>query len=269
MNFGRSLTELSDLKGRVALVVGGAGNIGRVAAAGLAERGASVVIADISINRANDVAQELSRIYDIEAIAIEVNLEDGGEVRALPNKVLNELGGINILIHLAAIVDPEMGGWTCKFEEQSTDLWRRGLEINLSSAFILAQECTKPLLASGHGTMIFFGSTYGIVGPDWSIYEGTNMGNSAAYAASKGGLIQLTKWLATTLAPQIRVNSISPGGVFRDHLEVFSNAYSRKTPLARMASEEDFKGAVAFLASDLSAYMTGHNLVVDGGWTAW
>ena len=112
-------------------------------------------------------------------------------------------------------------------------------------------------------------SIYGLVGPDWRLYEGTEIGNPAAYSASKGGLLQLTRWLATTLAPDVRVNSITPGGVFRDTPEPFLSRYLSRTPLGRMATEEDFKGAIAYLASDLSAYVTGQNLVVDGGWTAW
>jgi NAD(P)-dependent dehydrogenase (short-subunit alcohol dehydrogenase family) len=269
MDYGRSLHELSRLNDRVALIIGGAGHIGCVSADGLAERGASIVIVDISAERSQAVADELKARHGVKTLAIQANLENETEVKAIPQKVLDVFGRIDILVHLAAIVDPELGGWTCRFEDQSPAQWRRGLEINLTSAFLLAQGCLEPLRNSGHGTMIFFGSTYGIVGPDWSIYEGTDMGNAAGYAASKGGVIQLSRWLATTLAPDVRVNSLSPGGVFRNHLDSFHNAYANKTPLKRMASEEDYKGAVAFLASDLSSYVTGHNLVVDGGWTAW
>jgi NAD(P)-dependent dehydrogenase (short-subunit alcohol dehydrogenase family) len=117
--------------------------------------------------------------------------------------------------------------------------------------------------------VINIGSTYGMVGPDLRLYQDTDMGNPAGYAASKGGIIQITRWLATALAPDVRVNSISPGGVWRDQPENFHKEYISRTPMGRMAVEEDLKGAVAYLASDLSAYVTGHNLVVDGGWTAW
>jgi len=117
--------------------------------------------------------------------------------------------------------------------------------------------------------MINISSIYGISGPDQRIYGGTSLGNPAAYAASKGGLLQLTRWLATTLAPDVRVNAITLGGVERDQPAKFQEAYIQKTPLRRMAIEEDVKGAVAYLASDMSAYVTGHNLVVDGGWTTW
>ena len=125
------------------------------------------------------------------------------------------------------------------------------------------------LAAGGHGSVINISSIYGLSGPDWRLYEGTSLGNPAAYAASKGGLIQMTRWLATTMAPKVRVNAIAPGGVFRNTPEPFLGRYISRTPLARMATEEDFMGAVAYLASDLSAYVTGQCLAVDGGWTAW
>jgi NAD(P)-dependent dehydrogenase (short-subunit alcohol dehydrogenase family) len=117
--------------------------------------------------------------------------------------------------------------------------------------------------------IINIGSIYGELGPDWSLYEGTSMANPAAYSASKGGLIQLTRWLATTLAPNIRVNAISPGGIFRNQPDVFVKRYEGRTPLARMATENDFRGAVAYLASDMSSYVTGKNMMVDGGWGEW
>jgi NAD(P)-dependent dehydrogenase (short-subunit alcohol dehydrogenase family) len=107
------------------------------------------------------------------------------------------------------------------------------------------------------------------VGPDLSLYGDTNLGNPAAYAASKGGLLQLTRWLATVIAPAVRVNCLTVGGVWRNQPEDFHQRYLAKTPLRRMATEEDLKGAVAYLASDLSLYVTGQNLIVDGGWTAW
>ena len=127
-----------------------------------------------------------------------------------------------------------------------------------------------PLLKATEGASIInIASIYGEYGPDWSLYEGTYMSNPAAYSASKGGLIQFTRWLATTIAPDIRVNAISPGGIFRNQPEVFVKRYEAKTPLGRMATEDDFRGVVAFLASDMSRYVTGQNLVMDGGWGVW
>jgi NAD(P)-dependent dehydrogenase (short-subunit alcohol dehydrogenase family) len=143
------------------------------------------------------------------------------------------------------------------------------MRVNLTSAFVLAQEAHPALSASGRGSMILFSSIAGMVGPDMSLFEGTEMAKIAAYAASKGGLVQLTRYLATLFAPRVRVNTISPGGIWRGQPEIFRQRYEARTPMKRMAHEEDMKGAVAYLASDLSAYVTGHNIVIDGGWTAW
>ena len=143
------------------------------------------------------------------------------------------------------------------------------MRVNLTSAFVMVQEASNALAASGDGSVIFFASTYGLAGPDMRLYAGTKMASPAGYGASKGGLLQLTRYLATILAPRIRVNAITPGGIWRNQPEAFHRRYVSRTPLSRMATEEDLKGAVAYLASDLSAYVTGHNLIVDGGWTAW
>jgi len=267
MNLGRSISELSRLDGRVSLIIGGAGHIGSVAAAGLAELGSKIALVDLNHDRIHSVAESLRSAHGADVFELAADLEDESAVRSIPQLVVKHFGRIDVLVHLAAIVNPELGGWTTKFEDQSVTQWRRGIEINLTSAFLLAQGCVEHLRKSPNGSMIFFGSTYGIVGPDWSIYDGTDMGNAAGYAASKGGIIQLTRWLATTLAPSVRVNTLSPGGVYRDHLEVFRNAYANKTPLKRMATEEDYKAGVAFLASDMCRYVTGNNFVIEGGWT--
>lgn len=178
--------------------------------------------------------------------------------------------GLDILINNAAFVATSgLDGWTCDFTGQSIDTWRRALEVNITAAFELSQGLVSLLRASGKGSIINVASIYGVNGPDYSLYAGTDMGNPAAYSVSKGGLIQLTRWLATTLAPSVRVNTISPGGVYRNQPQKFVDRYIARTPLRRMAVEEDFKGVTAYLASDLSIYTTGQNLLVDGGWSIW
>jgi NAD(P)-dependent dehydrogenase (short-subunit alcohol dehydrogenase family) len=167
------------------------------------------------------------------------------------------------------LASQQLDGWVTAFENQSLATWRRAFEVNLTAAFHLSQLLAPLVRSTGGGSIINVGSIYGLAGPDLGLYEETPMGSPAAYAASKGGLLQLTRWLATVLAPDIRVNSISPGGVARGQPEAFVSRYVKRTPLGRMATEEDFKGAIAYLASDLSEYVTGENLVVDGGWTAW
>ena len=143
------------------------------------------------------------------------------------------------------------------------------MEVNLTAVFDLCQGLI-PLLKNAEGASIInIASIYGEYGPDWSLYKGTNMTNPAAYGASKGGLIQFTRWLSTTIAPHVRVNAVSPGGIFRSQPDKFVSRYEARTPMARMAIEDDFRGVVAYLSSDLSKYMTGQNLTVDGGWGVW
>jgi NAD(P)-dependent dehydrogenase (short-subunit alcohol dehydrogenase family) len=149
------------------------------------------------------------------------------------------------------------------------DTWRMAMEVNLTGVFALVQQCHLLLKKSKKASVINIASIYGFLGPDMGLYKGTGLGNPAAYAASKGGLIQLTRWLSTNLAPDVRVNAISIGGVFRNHKEPFLSRYIKKTPLGRMAREEDILGAALYLAGDASSYMTGQNLIIDGGLSAW
>jgi NAD(P)-dependent dehydrogenase (short-subunit alcohol dehydrogenase family) len=258
------------LDGRVALVTGGAGHIGKAIADGLAELGANVAIVDISPSTTAEAAADLSQRWPVGAAGFACDLEQSEEVRDLPRRVRERFGRIDILVNCAAFVGTSgLEGWAVPFEQQSISTWRRALEVNLTAPFVLIQAAADDLRSSGHGSIINISSIYGLTGPDWRLYEGTNLGNPAAYAASKGGLIQATRWLATTLAPDVRVNAIAPGGVFRDTPEPFLGRYVARTPLGRMGREEDFKGAVAYLATDLSAYVTGQCLAVDGGWTVW
>jgi NAD(P)-dependent dehydrogenase (short-subunit alcohol dehydrogenase family) len=185
-------------------------------------------------------------------------------------EAMEGLGGLDILVHGAAFVGTtHHPGWSVPFERQTVEAWNAALQVNVTSAFVMVQEAREALAQSGHGSIILFASIYGLIAPDFHLYDGTDMANPAAYGVSKAGLIQLARYLATALAPAIRVNAITPGGIWRQQPELFHQRYVAKVPLGRMAVEEDLKGAVAYLASDLSAYVTGHNLVVDGGWTIW
>lgn len=266
----KSIHELMSLKGRVAIVTGGAGYIGSAFCEALAEVGASISILDIDSKKTETIAKSINEKYGVKTQALGIDLSVEDLVRSVPKMVLDRFGRIDILLNCAAFVGTsDLKGWAAPFLEQQSKTWREALEVNLTSVFILTQVCVDALKDSGHGTIINVGSTYGAVGPDMRLYEGTPMGNPAAYAASKGGLMQLTRWLATVLSPEIRVNILSPGGVWRNQPEVFITRYLERTPLKRMATEEDLKGAVVYLASDMSAYVTGQNIMVDGGWTVW
>jgi NAD(P)-dependent dehydrogenase (short-subunit alcohol dehydrogenase family) len=266
----RSFAALASLKGRVALITGGAGHIGRVIAETYAELGAAVALLDRPGAGAEDVARALTDAYGVLTTVLAVDLSDEAAVRKVPQRVVDACGRLDILVNNAAFVGTDgLEGWTTAVEEQNIDTWRAAVAVNLTAPFLLAQQAIPALRASGKGVILNVGSIYGVLGPDWRLYEEVDFGTPAAYAASKGGLLQMTRWLATTLAPQVRVNAIVPGGVERNTPAAFRRRYTARTPLARMATEEDFKGAAAYLASDLSAYVTGQCLMVDGGWSAW
>jgi NAD(P)-dependent dehydrogenase (short-subunit alcohol dehydrogenase family) len=266
----KTIAELMDMKGRRALITGATGGIGRVIAQTLAELGADLILVDRPGSDYAPIAHEIKQFGPVAVTNIDCDLEMQADRTRLIQLVLDDGAGLDVLINNAAFVGTSgLQGWVTAFEQQSVETWRRALEVNLTAAFDLAKGLSPALRKSGHGSIINVASIYASLGPDYSLYEGTSMGNPAAYAASKGGLVQLTRWLSTTLAPDVRVNAISPGGVFRNQPDAFVQRYEARTPLGRMASEDDFKGAVAYLSSDLSAYVTGENLMVDGGWAAW
>jgi NAD(P)-dependent dehydrogenase (short-subunit alcohol dehydrogenase family) len=265
-----TLRELSNLKGRKALITGAAGGLGQIFAETLAELGADLILVDLHGTNLEDLADKLIKGWGISVKNIYCDLENQNQRSVLIKQVTNSKGDLNILVNNAALVGAsDLEGWSVPFEDQSIDTWRRATEINLTAVFDLCQGLL-PLMKNAMGANIVnIASIYGSYGPDWSLYKDTEMGNPAAYAATKGGLIQFTRWLATTISPAVRVNAISPGGVLRKQPKSFQNRYESKVPMARMASEQDFKGALAYLSSDLSAYVTGHILEVNGGWGAW
>ncbi len=255
---------------KVALVVGGGGKIGRAICESLAEEGCNIAIHDISENKIHPLKKLIETRYNVKSIAIEANLLENAETRTIVPKVIEKFKKIDILVHSAAFVGTtEYSGWAVPFEEQTENAFEAGLRVNLTSAFILSQDFAKHNQKEKKGVIVFISSIYGIVGPDFSLYEGTGMANPAAYGASKAGLIQLTRYLATKLAPDIRVNCISFGGVFRNQDSKFVERYIKKTPQKRMAREEDIKGTIMYLVSDMSDYLTGQNIVLDGGFTIW
>lgn len=260
-----------NLSGRPALVTGGAGHLGLAVGEALMELGADVGVLDVDAAACRRRVAELSRAFQGgRALAIPCDLRGERATRQAIREAIRQLGGLEILIHCAAYVGTtKRRGWAVPFDQQTVEAWDAAMRVNLTSAFVMVQEAREALAARERGSVIVVASTYGIVGPDRSLYQGTSMANPAGYGASKGGLLQLVRHLSTVLAPTIRVNAISPGGISRGQPAAFRKRYVVRTPLGRMAMEEDVKGAVAYLASDLSAYVTGHNLVVDGGWTAW
>ena len=264
------LNELSNLKGRNAIVTGASGNLGAVIANTLAELGANLILTDQKTANLEQLKQEIIKKWKINVVYMHCDLELQEERNELIEWVKSNFKVIDILINNAAFVgSSNLKGWNEDFESQSVETWRRAMEVNVTAAFELCQKLLHLLRKSQSASIINIGSIYGVNGPDWRLYENINMANPAAYASSKAALIQLTRWLATTISPEFRVNSISPGGIKRGQSEEFIQRYEKKTPLGRMASEDDFRGAIAFFSTDLSAYVTGQNLLVDGGWGVW
>jgi NAD(P)-dependent dehydrogenase (short-subunit alcohol dehydrogenase family) len=266
----RKVNELMDLSHKRSLIIGGAGHVGQAAAQALLELGAQVALLDRDLESAQTQAGQLNQDYPNSVTAYGCDLLDEQSTRQTIKATLSNLGGLDILIHTAAFIGlSKIEGWAVPFAQQQVPVWDDALRVNLTSAFIAAQETQEALSASGNGSIVLMGSIYGMIGPDMSLYDNTPLANPLAYGASKGGLLQLTRYLATLLAPTIRVNLVSPGGIKRGQPDIFIDRYEQRTPLKRMAIEEDVKGAIAYLASDLSSYVTGHNLVIDGGWTVW
>ncbi len=263
----KNINQLSNLEGKVACVTGASGNIGKSICETILEAKGSLIMIDNNSESLQSNLREHQKNYDSEIVSFCSDLSDSQERKHLLEKI-NKTERVDILINCAAFVgDSELQGWTSSFSEQDPDLWSSVLELNLVAPFHLSQGLSQKLSAEDNGSVINISSIYGFMAPDMSLYDDTNMGNPAAYSASKGGLIQLTKWLAANMAPCVRVNSISPGGIKRKQPNAFVDRYRTKTPLGRMGREEDLKGAILFLASDLSKYVTGQNIIVDGGFS--
>jgi NAD(P)-dependent dehydrogenase (short-subunit alcohol dehydrogenase family) len=268
--------NLFSLEGKTALVTGALGLLGKHHCHALAEAGASVVAADLDPRQAHTFAAELEEQYGHGALGVATNITDPGSVESLKVQTLRRFMGIDVLVNNAAVDDVFVaaGREEVRFENYPLELWRRSLDVNVTGTFLCSQIIGAEMARRGQGSIINIASTYGIVAPDQSIYEkpdgSQTFFKSPAYPTTKGAVISLTRYLATYWGRSgVRVNSLSPGGVENSQEHYFIRNYSARTPLGRMAKPTDYKGAIVFLSSDASSYMTGANLIVDGGWTAW
>ncbi len=267
-----SLRDQFDLSGRVALITGAANILGPEFAAALAEFGARLALADVDDKRCAQIAQEIDDNYETDALAISTDVADEADVIAMVEKVLSHFGHIDILINAAAT---KTADYFKPLTEYNLKDWDRVMAVNMGGMFLCCKHVVPQFIEQNRGNIINISSIYGVVGPDPRVYEGSwylgqEITTPSVYAASKGGVVSFTRHLATTLAEHnIRANCISPGGVFSGQNDTFVQRYSAKTPIGRMARREELRGATLFLASDASSYVTGHNLVVDGGLTAW
>lgn len=266
-----------DLDGRVAIITGGAGLLGKGYCRTLAAAGANVVIADIKGEAATELAEIITRDTGVQALGIHTDVSSPESVTNMTQVVLDQFNKVDILVNNAALdpkFDPDhTGEHTNRFENFPFAAWQEAWGVNVTGMFLCAQAVSRPMLAAEHGVIINISSTYGLVGPDQRLYhrEGEPLQfKPVTYTVSKAAVLGLTRYLATYFANTgIRVNTLTPGGVFADHDDEFVRRYSAKTVLGRMAEAEEMSSALLFLASDASSYMSGANLVVDGGWTAW
>jgi NAD(P)-dependent dehydrogenase (short-subunit alcohol dehydrogenase family) len=271
--------KLFSLTGRVGLITGGCGKMGQQFAQTLVNAGATVIIADLDEVKCRAAVLSVKSCSDATAVGIGCDVSVQKEVEQLFADILAKYGRLDFLIN-NVMAKPE--GYYSPFEEYSKKTWDRVMDINLAGTFLCCQEAVRIMKGQGiAGSIVVTSSTYGISGPDQRIYKNCLPGKNiyggsfklnapVSYSASKAGLIGLARYMATYLGSEgIRVNVLTPGGVFDGQDESFHAAYTEKVPLGRMAVWSDYNGAILFLVSDASRYMTGTNLIIDGGWTAW
>ena len=268
------MSNLFSLIGKTAIVTGALGLIGQKHCIALNEAGAHVVVTDLDEQKCQDFAKH----YLDFSIGHSLDVTKKESVIKLRKDVMAKYKRIDVLVNNAAIndmlEDPKAAIEQSKFENYPLELWQKSLEVNLTGVFLCSQVIGNQMVNQGKGSIINIGSTYGVSAPNQHLYldhEGVQtFYKPPAYPVTKAGVIMLTKYLAAYWGESgIRVNTLSPGGVKNGQSDDFIEKYSAQTPLARMAEADDYMGALVFLASDASLYMTGANLIVDGGWTCW
>lgn len=244
---------MSDLKEKVIIVTGGSGLIGKEILKKIREQGGICINADINVETSKD-------LYNIHC---DVTSEDS--ILQTINQVNSWYGGIHGLVNNAY---PRTSDWGTPLEKVTYESWKKNVDWQLNSTFLFCQKVMEHMKINGSGSVVNIGSIYGVISPDLEIYKDTGINSPAAYTAIKGGIINFTRFLASYYGRfGIRANCISPGGIFDSQDPVFVSNYERRVPMKRMGRPEDVSGPVAFLLSDSAAYITGHNLMVDGGWT--
>jgi NAD(P)-dependent dehydrogenase (short-subunit alcohol dehydrogenase family) len=256
------MSDLFDLSGKVAVVTGGAGLIGSSLCDALATHSATVVLVDID----SEAAAEIANSIDGTVVVKTVDINSESEVEALFENVVERFGSVDILVNSAY---PRNQNYGQQYEDVSLSDWQENILLNLNSYYLTCKKAAAIMKGQDDGgSIINLGSIYGSQAPDFGVYAGTEMTSPVEYSAIKGGIINFTRYLASYLGEDdIRANVLSPGGVFDEQDDTFVDQYESKTPLSRMAEPADLKGPVVFLSADCSRYMTGQNLIIDGGWT--
>lgn len=253
-----------DVSGKVVVLTGGCGLIGKSIVKALHERGAKLVIADIADTNPESYAKSIGG----DTIGVSTNVADAQNVKGLLKSTLDAFGRVDVLInnHHAK----PKGFLEGQAENFPEELWDLVLDVNLKGTFLTCRDFGNVMLAQGKGSIINMASTYGVVSSNPALYEDNQMGNPVAYTASKGGVIMLSQYLGCYWASRgVRVNCITPHGVWNNHEENFDKRFSAMSPMKRMMEADEIIGSVLYLASDASSYSTGSNVLVEGGWTAW
>lgn len=263
------------LEGKTAIVTGALGLLGKEFCKGLAEFGANVVVVDLDEKKAEDFSKELSYKYKVKSLGIKCDVSREEDVNNMVERVLEEYPKIDILHNNAATKTDDLEGFFAPFEEYSLDNWRKVMSVNIDGMFLVAQKVGQHMEKGGGGSIIQTSSIYGLVAPDMRIYKGAvylnkNINTPAVYTVSKAAVIGLTKYLAAYWGDKkIRVNTLILGGNESGQNETFVKNYSHKVPLGRMGYPDEMVGALIYLASDASSYVTGQSIVVDGGFSIW
>ncbi|HYE87955.1 MAG TPA: SDR family oxidoreductase [Vicinamibacterales bacterium] len=274
-------SKLFDLHGRVAIVTGGAGLLGRQHARAVADNGGHVVIVDLPAAEPAAYAAQLVGETGVDAIGLDTDITSKDDVTRMVHDTLARFGRIDILINNAALTvkggGQRGGDYFAPFEDYPLEMWDAALRVNLTGAFLCCQAVGRQMVSQRRGVILNIASDVAHISPDHRIYEGARSPHTgspfntpASYPTTKAGIVSLTRYLATYWAAHgIRVNCLSPGGVWNDHDREFVRNLTARIPLGRMARVDEYRGAVLFLVSDASSYMTGANITVDGGRTAW
>ena len=275
------INEMFNMKGKVVVITGGTGLLGMEYAKILASSGANIVLVDLDKDKCKKNAKILEKKFKNKMLGVKTDISSQREVKSMVAKVEQKFGKIDVLVNNAAFNCPadNTGSNFVSFEDYPLELWKKSIDVNLTGMFICSQEAIRLMIKKKiKGSIINVSSTYGLVGPDQRIYHSIKHPKDSSkkfvkpvdYSTTKSGVLNFTRYLAALYGKNgIRVNTLTPGGVLDNQDEDFVEEYSNKTVLGKMAEKTDYNGAVLFLASDASKYMTGSNLVVDGGWTCW
>lgn len=268
--------DIFSLAGKIVIVTGGAGLLGKVFCHALAGAGASVAIGDIDETAAKLAASQIAKSTSTKTLGFACDVSSPESVGSLVTEIINNFGRIDVLVNNAATKSSNIDKFFQPFEEFSLQTWREVMSVNVDGMFLVAQAVGKQMKIQGNGgSIIQTSSIYGVVAPDQRIYEGSEyngrpINTPAVYCASKAAVNGLTSYLSTYWAAcGIRVNSLTPGGIESGQNEIFKKNYANRVPLARMGQASELVGALIYLASEASSYVTGQNIIVDGGLSAW